>query len=136
TPTSPFPCPIRYPAWPPEPAPELFYALPQPRLPAPAEQPAAAPPGCGTVWLEPRAVVAHIPRCAPGQQQYRPAPFPPPLRSCCGAPPRPVAAAYARLRYTSQRARSAESRSVLTRAVVRLAVAACRPWGADISRRK
>src|SRR6267378_1985865 len=136
TPSSPLPCPTRYPAWPPEPAPELFCALPLALLPALAEQPAAAPPGCGTPSLEPRAGVAHIRWCAPRRQQYRPGPFPPPLRSCCGAPPRPVAAAYARLRYTRQTATSAESRSVLTRAVIRLTVAASRPWGADISRRK
>src|SRR5438309_505772 len=136
TPTSPFPCPIRYPAWPPEPAPELFCALPLLLLPAHAEQPAAAPLGCGTPSLEPRVGVAHTPWCAPRQRQYRPALFPPPLRSCCGAPPRPVAAASARLRYTSQTATSAESRSVLTRAAVRLAVAASRPWGADMSRWK
>src|ERR1700730_14659470 len=135
TPASPFPCPIRYPAWPPEPAPELFCALPLPLLPALAEQPAGAPPGCGTPSLEPRVGVAHIPWYAPRRQQYRPAPFPPPLRSCCGAPPRPVAAAYARLRYTRQTATSAESRSVLTRAVIRLTVAASRPWVADRSRR-
>src|SRR5260370_13403782 len=97
--SSPFPCPAQYPAWPPEPEPELFSAFPLALSPALREQPAVALPGCGTPSLEPGAGVAHIPWCAPRQQQYRLSPFPPPLRSCCGAPPTPVAAAYSPMRH-------------------------------------